>query len=293
MNPAMSRSDVNTDAYRVGSGEKAPQLRSDCPICKADSGWDEARLGDYAIHVCTQCSFRFAPDAFTVPVDYGDVYGTTEYISAQVTPIRTAANFRAFAGLATYRAFFDQVHGDRRKSLLDVGCGVGRFCQAAHYAGWDVTGIDISPQAVEIGSQYASFPILNRSADDMLREGRKFDVVTAFEVLEHLADPVAFLTKLRTLAAEKGQVFCTVPNWDCVEVQTATRADYVPPIHVGFFSTASLEKLAERAGFGSFKTGIVWTDPLPHRPVGAARWWLRRLRSRPNSPLGLWFHGTN
>lgn len=263
-----------------------------CPVCGGASRFAGVRLSGYQVFACEQCSFQFAPDAFGVAVDYDAVYETPEYVGNQVLPLRTAAVFPDFARIPTYRPFFRNLGPGRGRTLLDVGCGVGRFCHAAHHAGWEVTGIDVSPRAVEIGSRHARFPLRRVSAEEMLREMKRFDVVTAFEVLEHLSNPREFLVQLRDLSAPAGLVFCTVPNWDCQEVQTATRPDWVPPIHLGFFTAAALQKVGERAGFTRSRVGSIFTDTLPRHPVRMARWLVRRLRGRSRQPLGLWLQAS-
>ena len=252
---------------------------------------DEINLGGYALYACTQCDLRFAPAAFDAKVDYAHVYETAEYIANQVVPIQSGVDFKSFAEHCTYRPFFQRVQQRPTATLLDVGCGVGRFCHAAHYRGWNVTGIDVSTTAVQIGSRYATFPLTEASVEDLLSRSQRFDVVTAFEVLEHLSKPLRFLISLKELASSKGQVFCTVPNWDCQEVRTATKADWVPPIHLCFFSLTALERLGFLAGFDRVTVGVVSTDPFPGCMPHGLRWLARRVIGRPRRPLGLWLHG--
>jgi spore maturation protein CgeB len=261
-----------------------------CPVCQISSSPDSIELGGHRLYQCAGCSLRFAPQAFEMSVDYDAVYQSTEYQNDQVHAL-DSMDGKKLADHATYRAFFDQVPRFTGARLLDIGCGVGRFCQAAYSRGWDVTGIDVSPLAISIGRKFASFPLRVATVEELIGQGEKFDVVTAFEVLEHLSAPVQFLASARTLLRPGGQAFFTVPNWNCATVRTSTRPDWLPPIHLLFFVESALRRAGELSGLTGLSTGMIWSDPRPRGILPGARWLARRVLRRPREPLGLWLHG--
>lgn len=261
-----------------------------CPICRLSSSPDSLELGGYKLYHCAGCSLRFAPQAFEMPVDYDAVYQSAEYQNDQVRALGSLDG-KELANHATYRAFFDQVPRFPGARLLDIGCGVGRFCQAAYSRDWDVTGIDVSPLAISIGRKFASFPLRVARVEELIAQGEKFDVVTAFEVLEHLSSPVQFLESAQKLLRPGGHAFFTVPNWNCATVQTSTRPDWLPPIHLLFFSESALRRAGELSGLARVSTGMIWSDPRPRGILPGARWLARRVLRRPREPLGLWLHG--
>ncbi len=182
---------------------------------------------------------------------------------------------------------------DGNKRLLDVGCGVGRFCLAARSKGWDVIGIDTSEKAVKAARELAGLPVFQGSVDDMLKEGKRFDVVTAFEVLEHLGDPVTFLGKLRSLIIPGGHLFCTVPNADCDAIMNSVNPAWLPPVHILFFNRSALKNTGDLAGLGDITTGVIKSDPVQKGLFEKARWMLRRTIGVKNEPLGLYLHARN
>lgn len=261
-----------------------------CPVCSNEAAPDEVELAGYLLYQCPRCTLRFAPQAFRVPVDYDRVYQSPEYQDEQVDALKSL-DPQTLARHPTYRSFFRQVPHFPGARLLDVGCGVGRFGQGAHARGWDVTGIDVSARAIESGRPFALFPLRVGTIEELVERGERFDVVTAFEVLEHLNSPVEFLSTVYQLVLPGGQVFCTVPNWNSAFVQNSTRPDWLPPIHLLFFNPASLQAVAERSGLMRVTTGVIRSDPLPTGAVSLARWLARRLFGRLQEPLGLWVHG--
>jgi SAM-dependent methyltransferase len=224
-------------------------------------------------------------------VDYEAIYESPEYMTTQVHSLANETNFQRFAEHPTYKPFFDEVPKTNAATLLDVGCGVGCFAQAADRFGWRVTGADISETAVQIGRRYASFPLLRASLEELSSRTERYDVVTAFEVLEHQAAPLSYLKKMKDLATENGHVFCTVPNWECESVQSATRPDWIPPVHLCFFTSRALQRLGELAGFAAVKTGIIWTQGKAKQPSGVTRWFRRRNDRTSREALGLWLMG--
>jgi SAM-dependent methyltransferase len=274
---------------------KLPFMENDmsypCPLCSTSAiTTDGTTLGGYQLFVCTRCTLRFAPEAFQVPVDYDGVYRGPEYQRDQVRALESL-NGQEQAALSTYAAFFRNVHRSPGARLLDVGCGVGRFGHGAYARGWDVTGIDVSAEAIAAGQPFAPFPLRVNTIEELVEQGERFDVVTAFEVLEHLTGPVEFLSTVQRLLVPGGQVFCTVPNWDSHIVRNSARPDWLPPIHLLFFTSASLKVAAERSGLSRVTIGVIHDDPIPTRLRSQARWMVRRLLGRPREPLGLWVHG--
>lgn len=258
-----------------------------CPVCRHDAGWTDHRLGGYRLARCPQCDLRFAAEAFGEEPDYDAVYQSNEYRTDQVENIMASFDPAEFMRIGTYQPFFTHVHPRAGATLLDIGCGVGRFCQAAAVNGWEVTGIDISSEAITIGRQYAKFRMEVSTVDELLAQAQRFNCITAFEVLEHTTDPVGFLHTARQLLAPHGTLFITVPHWGSPHVQTATRPDWLPPIHQLFFSRRALASACHHAGFTHATTGYVAETPR-RWTRRVKRWWQQQFSPLPEWGLGLW-----
>lgn len=258
-----------------------------CPICGHVAKLTRKSLGGYRIQCCPKCSLRYAGEAFDVDVDYSSVYKMDEYQADHIDNLLNTPDKSVFAKIATFAPFFTQVQHHPGYRLLDIGCGVGRFCHAATSQGWDVHGIDISERAITVGQSYANFPMECLSLEDCVARGDRYDVVTSFEVLEHLIDPAHFLTLITRLLRPGGTLFGTVPNWHNHRVQRATRPDWVPPIHLLFYTQQALLTLAETVGLQQVRIGAIPNESQPTNWMQHMRWRWRQIRGRGN-PLGLW-----
>jgi len=100
------------------------------------------------------------------------------------------------------------------KSALDVGCGAGLLAEPLARLGAKVTGVDASPEVIAVARGHAAtmgLAIDYRVGDVEALEGQ-FDLVTAMEVIEHVADPAAFLKALAKRLASGGLLVMSTPN---------------------------------------------------------------------------------
>ena len=100
------------------------------------------------------------------------------------------------------------------KSALDVGCGAGLLAEPLARLGARVTGIDASPEVIAVAHGHADrtgLAIDYRVADVQKLEGQ-FDLITAMEVIEHVADPATFVKALARLLAPNGLLVMSTPN---------------------------------------------------------------------------------
>ena len=137
--------------------------------------------------------------------------------------------------------------GDR---LLDVGCGVGTFMMAAEAQGWRVEGIELSDSAVRASNKIHNIPVQIGDFLQIDLEPGAFRAIVAWEVLEHLPNPRAFVAKARRLLSPGGVLACSVPNEGSKVPSPPVRGPAsVPPVHLNFWDTDSLNRFFEINGF--------------------------------------------
>jgi len=102
-------------------------------------------------------------------------------------------------------------------SLLDIGCGGGLLCEPLSRLGFMVTGVDASEQNIGTAAAHAAEMALEidyrcSTAEALLAGGDRFDVVLNMEVIEHVADPGAFLRDTAALTAPGGLMIVATLN---------------------------------------------------------------------------------
>ena len=106
---------------------------------------------------------------------------------------------------------FKPLHG---KTALDVGCGAGLLAEPLARLGARVTAVDAAPELIEVARDHAAgqgLAIDYRAAGVEQVEGQ-FDLVTSMEVIEHVADPQAFVKDLAQRLAPGGLMILSTPN---------------------------------------------------------------------------------
>jgi 2-polyprenyl-3-methyl-5-hydroxy-6-metoxy-1,4-benzoquinol methylase len=153
--------------------------------------------------------------------------------------------------------------------LLDVGCGVPVFLDLARSAGYEVRGVDSVPEVSRIGQDEFGLRIENASFDQCGLDGASFDVITMWDFLEHVPDPMAALRLSRYLLRPGGVLFICLPNYRSVLHAVATLLAKVPtqPVrlsleklyhysHVCVWSPRALEKALALSGFLLVRQGM-------------------------------------
>lgn len=104
-------------------------------------------------------------------------------------------------------------HQTKKQWLLDIGCGYGKYLEVAS-RDFQVAGIDPSAYAIKEVRRLVPSATLSVSSLESFRPQKRFDVVTAFDVLEHLEDPRRAMEKIHRLLSNEGIFVCVVPVYD-------------------------------------------------------------------------------
>jgi len=136
--------------------------------------------------------------------------------------------------------------------LLDVGCAAGFFMEAAVEAGFDVSGIELSPVAIGFANATVKPRIIQGDVNTLLaHDTRQFDVVTAFDIIEHTFDPKAFVADISRVLAPGGLLVLSTPDtghW--LRPLMGTRWPMLQPDqHTFLFSREAMRTLLVDAGY--------------------------------------------
>ena len=212
-----------------------------CPACGADNHPSRSFIA-----FCNACGHRWLSTTAKERQAVETGMYTHDYKGYRPDP-----KFVDTATRVTRTDFLPRVAPPAR--LLDVGCGAGEFMSIAKGFGSDVEGIDISEASAEICRSRG----LDARAGDFVTEpfDGKYDLITMWDVVEHLREPVAFFDRTRSLLSERGILFTKIPGFGDLSVGLS---NFWPrtagtllgaPSHVQYFDRESLSALFSRTGF--------------------------------------------
>jgi SAM-dependent methyltransferase len=143
------------------------------------------------------------------------------------------------------------------RSLLDIGCGAGNFVRAMRLAGADAVGFDTSEHARRLCSAYGA-PLIATSLDELRKQDRKYDIVTAIEVIEHTTSPSEFLAAIQLYVKPGGVLLIGTGNWSLVRLFPGT--PYIMPEgHIQYFTPVTLRALFDKIGLGASESfNFMW-----------------------------------
>ena len=217
-----------------------------CPVCGAEHATCIRSLGAaYELFRCRQCGVGFCepfhapPQAFYT--DARDLASTARHSTAAAWypdhPTRRSELFAA----------------GRKGRLLDVGCGNGAFAEFAARAGYDVTAIDVDTDSLSVArsrsianADFRRATLAELEAD----HPQRFDVVTMFEVFEHLDNPADTLKAVRRLLRPGGTFAGSLPNTKRLLMWQLNMDYELPPYHLTYWTTGSWTYVLEQlSGF--------------------------------------------
>lgn len=215
-----------------------------CPLCGVPPpAKTRAAFGKYRVVDCNSCSMRYLTPRVResdMPLFYGseDYWetggregGYSSYAAMEPLLVRT---FVRRLSLLPARA--------RGARLLDVGCGPGAGLEAARSLGYECWGLDVSAPAVAIAaSRHPDRVRLGTLSGRLFPEGF-FDIITLFDVIEHVYDPRGLAIDLAWHLAPEGRVMVATPNVNSLLARVTGRrwVSYKIPEHVSYFSPRTL-----------------------------------------------------
>jgi 2-polyprenyl-3-methyl-5-hydroxy-6-metoxy-1,4-benzoquinol methylase len=152
----------------------------------------------------------------------------------------------------TFMRWFDEIsrHMPRPGKLLDVGCATGLFLEVARNRGWDVTGVELSSFAAE-KARSKGFRIIGTRLGETDWGNETFNLVTMFDTIEHLPDPMSEASTVRKILAPDGLFAVITPNIASLHARIAGSQWFLlkPEEHLYFFTLTTLQRLLERNRF--------------------------------------------
>ena len=184
-----------------------------CPICDNSNCKEEFFLDYYSIYKCNYCSLEFNA-SFPPEANIEDTFSKKYYREIQKEAFDAASSdYQSDKSKNLYleglRAVENKIQGRR---LLDVGAGLGVFMKFANDNGWDTTGIEISPYGSKFIKEKYSFNVIDKDITHVDIPDSTFDLITFWDVIEHVEFPKDNLMKAFDLLKPGGLLLITSDN---------------------------------------------------------------------------------
>jgi len=223
-------------------------FHKNCLICqsleiKLLKGFEEHQLIK-----CRKCNFVFQKRipsdeefrmCYAPHEDY--VYGVNYYLS----PVTV----KRYNELLDY---FEKYRKNNR--ILDVGCGIGYFLDVAKERGWNVYGTEYAKKAIQICTE-KGISMKQGKLDSFNYENGFFDVITSFEVIEHINNPQEEIKHIKTLLRPDGIFYCTTPSFNSLSrlILGSKWNVILYPSHLAYYTRKTLSILINNSGLKKIK----------------------------------------
>ena len=256
-----------------------------CEVCSSPSGGHKVVLWKYNTPIvrCSACGLYYANPRWKTEHlfsrytdDYWEEYaGTISHTSVD----EATNNARWFPFLGPH----DGVRSTNR--LLDVGCATGEFLLAARARGWQVYGVESSPIGAATARRVPGSEIHAGTLDTADYPNGYFDVVTMWDVIEHLQSPRRYLQRIAEILRPGGLLSITTPNIRSLSFRLlgVNWSEIGPNDHLYYFTPRTIARLLDECGFSVYTMHTmaveppVWRQWLKHRSLYPVAPFLRNL----------------
>ncbi len=240
-----------------------------CPLCGTDESVQVLQAGIRRMVRCRRCGVVYRnPRPAVAEMGRAFAEDTSETGEMERLDERRGHNFRRFLER------WDGAPG----RLLDIGCGDGWFLQLAQERGWEGVGTDLSSKAVRHARERLGVDARSGELRSFGFPDRSFRLVTLWNVLELVPDPVGFLEEIHRVLEPGGSLFIRTQNY-LFHRLSFLLSGWLPRLHphlasifhLTSFAPASLCLLLRRTGFRPVRVANsppTWGDP--YRVVGGA-----------------------
>ena len=225
------------------------EIATTCALCGEEQGSGVFRVNGSLIVRCIRCDLVRAA---TRPRSPHLVYTAEYYASARRKGGYANYVLDARINELTFKRRLRDIERrlGRRGRLLDVGCALGDFLVVARDAGWQAEGVEISSFASKVAASKGVVTYCG-VLEDLRLPANQYDVITLYDTIEHLVDPLRTLREIKRLLASDGIVHIVTPDVGGLQARLLGPLWYhfKPGEHLVYFSSATLRAALESAGF--------------------------------------------
>lgn len=219
-----------------------------CPLCDNWSVNFFCEKNKYKLYKCKSCKLLFVYPIPKIVNIYNESYFSGAkngfgYVNYDKDKEPMVSTFNEYLNIISSL-------GLSKGRLLDIGAATGFFMNIAQGKGFETTGIEVSEFVAEIGKEKGLDIFTNDDQLDKFSE-EYFDVITMFDVLEHLENPKETLSKLYRVLKKGGLLVINTPDAESLWARVlGSRWQLIlPPEHLYYFSPKNLSEYLQKHGF--------------------------------------------
>lgn len=212
---------------------------SQCIACKSTK---IKKLETYKTHYLVRCKNCHLVFAQKIP------------LQEELDKIYSGYSRNDYLSPITIKRYHELLHSFKKyqhtNRIIDVGCGIGYFLECAIEQKWDAHGTEYTEKTIEICNN-KGIKMQQGELNVSNYQSNMFDVVTSFEVIEHINNPLDEIMKFRKILRKNGLLYITTPNFNSL-LRYFLKNNYTVinyPEHLSYYTPKSLKKLLKDNGF--------------------------------------------
>lgn len=219
-------------------------MNSNCLICNSDKIRETYVIEETTIYKCTECGTGWWDfSSFDLSTFYEEHYFDNDAVSDGYSNYASLHESQLINARKRLKRMNHYVSNP--KKILDIGCGLGYFLEATKKYGYDSAGFEMSHWAANNVREHLHIPVYE---NDMSSIPENYDIITAWDVIEHVPDSHAFFNACTKLLNPEGIIVITTGDFSSLTAKLSGKRWHLfnLPEHLYFFTKNSIEILAEQ-----------------------------------------------
>lgn len=235
----------------------------ECHICNTQTANYWFTKNDCDIHKCSLCKLIFVSPH---PDTTSNLYTKDYFCGANNAFGYVNYDEDKNMDSATFTKYIRRIEGimPNKGRLLDIGAATGVFMKTANDLGWKTTGVEISEFAAET-ARNKGLDVHTGTLDTVAFPPASFDVITLWDVFEHLPNPGKILDSVNLLLAPNGILVLNLPDAGSAYARVTGKRWplIIPPEHLYLFGEKNLIKILEKHAFTMLLTDKIGKSYTP------------------------------
>lgn len=211
-----------------------------CPVCNAKSveqQWDAQQKLGYGkmISWCADCGFGWQ-NPLPTPKEINDYYDNYTVYNIHGENEKEESSLKRINRINKLMP--------NRGRLLDIGSGLGYFLKIAQENGWNVAGIEPQKSAALYCQNQLKIKVYTENIESIRFKHKSFDVITLWDVFEHIHEPMEFLNRCLNLLASGGLLVIAVPNASGLPARIFKgKWRYIMGTHLNYYTVPYIQRI--------------------------------------------------